>query len=78
MSDFLNAREIAAIVKDSHLENFPSSVSNILKIAKVEMWHSRKRQGRGGGMEYAVSSLPQPVQQAILQKQTAELLSQAR
>ena len=72
--DYLIIRELA----EMQLSGLPTTERRIREKAKKENWQCRKRQGRGGGMEYAVSSLPQPIQQAITAKQTADLLAQAR
>ena len=72
--DYLSIRELA----EMQLSGLPTTERRIREKAKKENWQCRKRQGRGGGMEYAVSSLPQPIQQAITAKQTADLLAQAR
>ncbi|MGX2951318.1 DNA-binding protein, partial [Ursidibacter sp. B-7004-1] len=54
------------------LLNLPKSERRILEKAKRENWQSRKREGRGGGLEYAFSSLPIEVQQEILLKTTPQ------
>ena len=72
--DYLSIRELA----EMQLSGLPTTERRIREKAKKENWQCRKHQGRGGGMEYAVSSLPQPIQQAITAKQTADLLAQAR
>ena len=53
----------------------PATVRGLNKLAEREQWQSRKRQGRGGGLEYAVSSLPAAVQEAIRAKESAKLLA---
>jgi putative transposase len=56
---WLSAAELAG------LSGLPSTPQNITTRAKREGWQSRARSGRGGGNEYAFSSLP-PVTQAAL------------
>ncbi|PKL44353.1 MAG: hypothetical protein CVV41_06865 [Candidatus Riflebacteria bacterium HGW-Riflebacteria-1] len=55
-------REWFSTAKLVGLDGLPSSRRGILEKAKRENWQSRKRQGRGGGLEYHVSSLPQVTQ----------------
>jgi putative transposase len=47
------------------LPDLPTSKPNLLAKAAREGWQSRPRQGRGGGNEYAVSSLPQAARDAL-------------
>lgn len=58
MCGFLNASEISEVIVKYRISGFPSSVKNILSTAKRENWVSRKRNGRGGGIEFEVASLP--------------------
>lgn len=44
------------------LKTLPSAPKNIWEQAKRENWKSQKRQGRGGGVEYELASLPQEIQ----------------
>ncbi|UEA17489.1 DDE-type integrase/transposase/recombinase [Pasteurella canis] len=53
-----------------NLSEFPTSVRRIKEKAKRENWQSRKRSGKGGGVEYALSSLPKEVQEEIYSKLT--------
>jgi putative transposase len=48
------------------LDGLPESVSGVIRRAKTESWPAKKREGRGGGKEYAFASLPQVTQDAIL------------
>lgn len=48
------ARELAA----AGLPGLPTTESAIIRMAKREGWNSRKRAGRGGGVEYDHASLP--------------------
>lgn len=61
LKDYLSAKELA----DLNLKSLPSAVKNVLEKAKREGWVARKRAGRGGGVEYAVASLPAEVQNEI-------------
>lgn len=74
MSGFLNAAEIAAL----KVPGLPSAVKNIINIAKKENWVSRKRKGRGGGVEYDLSALPIEIRTAYQQKQVETLLASAQ
>lgn len=71
MSGYLNAAEIAAL----KVPGLPTAVKNIINIAKKDNWVSRKRKGRGGGVEYELSTLPIAVQTAYQEKQAATLLA---
>ena len=51
-----------------NLSGLPTSHKNLLAQAKRENWQSQKRQGRGGGVEYAFKSLPEEIQAEILLK----------
>lgn len=47
----------------------PNTVKGLIKKADREKWTHRTRSGRGGGREYALSSLPKATQKALLEKQ---------
>lgn len=47
------------------LPGLPTASHNVTRKAKLEGWQSRPRQGRGGGNEYALSSLPAITQTAL-------------
>lgn len=47
------------------LSSLPSAHKNVLEKAIRENWQSQKRKGRGGGVEYELSSLPTEVQTEI-------------
>lgn len=47
------------------LPAFPTTMQGVNQRAKAENWESRKRQGRGGGREFAIASLPPTVQEEI-------------
>lgn len=48
------------------MPSIPTTVQGLAKKAKREGWQSRERQGQGGGLEYAIESLPAAAQAAIL------------
>ncbi|EIG26611.1 DNA-binding protein, partial [Haemophilus paraphrohaemolyticus] len=52
------------------LTNLPNSVQAIIYQAKKNNWKSQKRQGRGGGLEYELASLPIEIQNELLLKTT--------
>lgn len=57
-----------------NVKGLPSAVKNIIEKARREGWQSRKREGRGGGLEYALISLPENVQTEIRAKFTNEVV----
>jgi len=59
MKQWYSARELVG------LPGMPSARENIARKARVENWKSRRRNGRGGGSEYAIESLPQQTQAAL-------------
>lgn len=63
-----SAKELLAF----SLSLLPNTVQGIIYQAKKQQWKTQKRVGRGGGVEYALSSLPQTVQQEILLKTTPQ------
>ena len=50
------------------LATLPNSVQGILYQAKKNCWATQKRVGKGGGVEYAVKSMPKEVQAEIVVK----------
>lgn len=69
LKDWLTAREIAA----EALPDMPVTESAVIRLADREAWnthptYARKRQGRGGGMEYHFRLLPTLAQVAYVQK----------
>ena len=56
---------------DLSLLSLPRTKKAILTMAKRESWQFQARQGKGGGYEYAFSSLPQATQAELLLKQSA-------
>lgn len=61
---YYTARELLSL----NLKDLPITVKGIIQKANRENWVSRPRQARGGGYEYALTSLPPAVQAAILLK----------
>ncbi|MDP8171514.1 DNA-binding protein [Pasteurella skyensis] len=60
------------------LKSLPSLATNITRKAKTEEWIKREREGiKGGGFEYAFSSLPEEVQTEI-RKKVANSLVEAK
>jgi putative transposase len=49
-----------------------TTVSTVIRRAKRESWQGRKRQGRGGGSEWLLSSMPKATRDAIIAAQLAE------
>lgn len=64
MKEWYSAKDL------SEVAGMPNTVQGINKKAKSENWQSRKREGRGGGNEYHLSSLPAETQAALLKKQS--------
>lgn len=64
LKSFYSANELSQL----GLKSLPTSHRRILDKAKRENWNSRKRDGKGGGVEYAVKSMPEEVQAEIVVK----------
>lgn len=64
--DVLPVQEWYTAVELAGLEGLPNTQQGVGFRAKKEGWTAKKREGRGGGKEYAFSSLPQVTQDAIL------------
>lgn len=60
-SEWFTARELALM----GLPGLPTTESGIIRLAKREGWTSRKRSGKGGGAEYALTSLPDATRKAL-------------
>lgn len=72
MKEWLTARELAS----EALPHFPGTVRGILDLAEREGWNrdvfrTRRRSGRGGGMEYHIGLLPSVAQVAFRQRSIA-------
>ncbi|MGL6047668.1 MAG: DNA-binding protein, partial [Vogesella sp.] len=66
-----SAAELVAM----RLPGLPATIQGLGLRAKHESWASRKRQGRGGGREFALTSLPQAAQDFIRTAAARELLA---
>lgn len=51
------------------LPGMPSTRQNVILKAKREGWKSRPRSGKGGGLEYHISSLPPRAQDALIARE---------
>lgn len=69
----MSASELVAM----QLSGLPGTIQGIGVRAKSEGWAARKRNGRGGGFEYAITSLPAAAQEAIKQQQARAILAAA-
>ena len=58
---FYSASELASM----KLSSIPTSAIRVRGKATKENWESRKREGKGGGVEYAFEGLPKEVQAEI-------------
>ncbi|ASJ24124.1 transposase [Laribacter hongkongensis] len=56
------------------LPSLPTAAKNIIAKADREHWVAKRRNGKGGGLEYAITSLPQEAQTEIRRRQAQELL----
>ncbi|WP_282265983.1 transposase domain-containing protein [Stenotrophomonas sp. PS02298] len=56
------------------LPGMPQTHSAVVRIAKRDVWESRRRPGKGGGREYAITSFPTATQAAILLRQQPVLV----
>ncbi|MBP4133553.1 transposase domain-containing protein [Gallibacterium anatis] len=73
LKTYFSAKELL----DLQLNSLPRTKKAVLSKAKRENWLCRPRAGKGGGLEYAFTSLPQEVQAEIILKQAqAEQLAQ--
>ncbi len=59
MKDWYSSKELQGI------EGMPCTVQGVIGKAKRENWKSRPRQGKGGGKEYHITSLPAATQAAL-------------
>lgn len=66
-----SAAELAGMA----LPDVPRSSSGIFRAAKAGAWTARKREGRGGGLEYAFDSLPADAQAEIRRRASAALVA---
>lgn len=56
------------------LPGMGASPRAVSRQAKREGWASRQRQGRGGGLEYALASLPETAQNALIAQESPQAL----
>ena len=52
MKQWYTAKELAG------MPGLPGTIKNVLALGNKQRWKWRKRQGRGGGREFALNSLP--------------------
>ncbi|HHE3720172.1 TPA: Mu transposase C-terminal domain-containing protein [Pasteurella multocida] len=57
-----------------NLNGIPQAHKNVIEKANRENWESQKRSGRGGGLEYALSSFPKELQDEIYSKFTESIV----
>lgn len=69
MKAFLSAAEIASL----SLPGLPDTKRGVLFAATRSNWQSRQRSGRGGGLEYAVDSLPPEARAAYVGQHVAAI-----
>lgn len=73
MTQMVKSHYAAAELASMSLPMLPTTMQGINQRAKMEQWTSRKREGRGGGREYALASLPGSAQDEI-RRRTANAL----
>lgn len=69
-----SAAELAAL----GLPGLPGTAQGISMRAKKDGWDSQRREGRGGGVEYALASLPAAAQDTLRRRQAEALLAEAK
>lgn len=74
MKLFYSAKELS----EMNLHGLPSTVQNITATANRNNWNKQERQGRGGGYEYEVASMPPEIQQQIREYEIANLVIEPR
>ncbi len=67
MKEWYSASELAG------LPGMPGTDRGVRKSADRDVWTSRKRQGKGGGREYAFSSLPRQTQDYLLHQAAQQI-----
>jgi putative transposase len=65
----------AAELAEMKLPSLPGTIQGIGIRAKAEQWESKKRQGRGGGYEYALTSLPDAAVRAIKDRLVTSMIA---
>lgn len=59
------AKEWFTALELSGKDGLPATESGVIRRAKKEAWTFRPRQGKGGGKEYHISSLPEAAQKSL-------------
>lgn len=77
MMQTVKSHYAAAELASMSLPMLPTTMQGINQRAKTEQWTSRKREGRGGGREYALTSLPRSVQDEIRRRAANALVNSA-
>ena len=70
-NEYIDLKGILAL----ELPNLTRRLPTLRKMAQELGWPYRKRQGRGGGVEYQVAGLPETIQTAVRERQAATLLA---
>lgn len=65
MTEWVSTAAVADVAKSMNC-GVPTSNWGIRKRATADGWVTRKRQGRGGGYEYHLASLPAPIREALM------------
>lgn len=67
--EYFSARELASLAADRGIDGFPTTERGVQLLAKSGGWDgsawSRKRAGRGGGIEYHFSLMPDALRNAL-------------
>ncbi|WP_374348643.1 Mu transposase C-terminal domain-containing protein [Chitinimonas sp.] len=74
----LKSHYSAAELASLKLTGVPESVSGIFRASKRDAWAFQRRAGRGGGVEYAFTSLPASAQAEIKARIATSLVRQAK
>ncbi|MDR5655496.1 DNA-binding protein, partial [Ruixingdingia sedimenti] len=78
--EFFTAQELADIAKARGITTFPNTKRNVNKWAEREGWNGlgphrcRKRAGRGGGLEYHFTLLPEPMIATIFARDMRQVM----
>ncbi len=68
MKEWYSVKELEGLTK------LPSTARRITDKAKREQWQARPRQGRGGGFEYHINSLPPKARITLIQQQKQQVV----
>ena len=67
--EYFSANELADVARERGIASFPTTKSGVIRFIKAAGWDSsplcRKRSGRGGGLEYHFSLLPEVLRTAL-------------